>query len=96
MPGAPPHHRAATLVRPHLRWLYTLRHGAPGLRALDPAHIRGLAVKTDDPGWRAAREKEYTDAMHRLTQTGHAPLLVNLCIHNDRPRFLTKNPTPKA
>lgn len=33
----------------HLRWLYTLRYGAPGIRAVDPAHVRGLDLKLDDP-----------------------------------------------
>jgi len=72
----------------HLRWLYTLRYGAPGLRAIDPTHIGGMEVKIDDPEWRIAREKEYSDAIKKITVSGHALLLMNLCIYNERPKFL--------
>ena len=33
----------------HLRWLYTLRYGAPGVRSIDPTHTKGIEIKTDDP-----------------------------------------------
>jgi hypothetical protein len=26
--------------------------------------------------------------MKRLTDSGHAPLMLNICIHNERPKFL--------
>ena len=72
----------------HLRWLYTLRYGAPGVRAIDPTHLGGMETNLDDPEWRDAREKEYHDAMKTLTGSGHALLLINVCIHNERPKFL--------
>ncbi len=72
----------------HLRWLYTLRYGAPGIRALDPTHLGGIEISIDDPEWRNAREKEYHEAMSKLSDSGHALLLVNICIHNERPKFL--------
>ncbi len=72
----------------HLRWLYTLRHGAPGVRAVDPTHIGGLEIKHDDPEWRALREKEYHEAIKKLAPKGYAPLLMNICIYNERPKFL--------
>ena len=75
----------------HLRWLYTLRNGAPGIRAIDPTHIGGKEIKLDDPEWRAARELEYHEAINCLTQSGHAPILRNICVHNDRPAFLKAN-----
>src|SRR5271154_1852352 len=55
----------------HLRWLYTLRYGAPGVRAVDPTHLGGTEISLDDPEWRSAREKEYHDAMKKLTDSGH-------------------------
>lgn len=74
----------------HLRWLYTLRYGAPGVRAVDPTHLGGMEIRPDDPEWRNAREKEYTEALQLLSQGGHVTLLMNLCVYNERPRFLSK------
>ena len=74
----------------HLRWLYTLRHGAPGVRALDPTHLGGCDIKVDDPLWRTARELEYHEAITLLAQSGHALLIMNLCIYNERPAFLSR------
>jgi len=81
----------------HLRWLYTLRHGAPGIRAIDPTHLGGLENKIDDPEWRAARENEYHDAMKKLHQARHAQLIVSICIYNERLPFLSLHTpvTPK-
>lgn len=73
----------------HLRWLYTLRHGAPGVRAVDPTHLGGIEIKLDDPEWRISREKEYHDAVQKLNDRGLAALMMNLCIHNERPKFLS-------
>jgi hypothetical protein len=76
----------------HLRWLYTLRHGAPSVRAINPSHIDGYEVKSEDPEWRADREKEYITAINTLSKTGHAILLLNLCVYNERPRCLGNFP----
>lgn len=73
----------------HLRWLHTLRHGAPSLRALDPAHLRGHAPRSEENDWRSQREQEYRDAIQALTPSGHIALVLNVCIYNDRPSFLT-------
>jgi len=72
----------------HLRWLYTLRHGAPTPQALDPSHTGGFEAKADDPAWRSAREQEYHEAMALITASGHALIVMNLCIYNERPPFL--------
>lgn len=72
----------------HLRWLYTLRHGAPNVRALDPSDPGGMDIKTDDPEWRAAREKEYHEAVQKLAGSGHMTLLLALCVYNEPPRGL--------
>ncbi len=81
----------------HLRWLYTLRHGIPGVRANDLSHISVRDEKSaeyDDPQWRALRESEYNHAINALTHSGHAILIMNLCIYNELPKsfsFFTKN-----
>ena len=72
----------------HLRWLYTLRYGAPGVRAIDPTHLGGQENKLDDPEWRMAREQEYTEAMKLLYANNIALPIINICIYNDRPHFL--------
>jgi hypothetical protein len=77
----------------HLRWLYTLRYGAPGVRAVDTAHLGGIVIRLEDSEWLNAREQEYNDAIHKLRQKGLASLLINLCIYNERPYFLDHPPT---
>lgn len=76
----------------HLRWLHTLRHGAPGVRAIDPTHIGGIENNLDAPEWRIAREKEYHDAVTKLMRGKQdVALIMNLCVYNERPHFLHKN-----
>lgn len=72
----------------HLRWLYTLRYGAPGVRAIDLTDISGMEIVSDDPTWREAREAEYHATQKQLTLYGGAKLLTDICIHNERPGFL--------
>lgn len=74
----------------HLRWLYTLRHGAPGVRAIDPTHLGGMELKIDDPLWRNQREEEYHLAIKKLASTKKAEIVMNICIYNEIPRFLKK------
>ncbi len=79
----------------HLRWLYTLRSGVPGVRAHDISVTGNEGQKPvdyDDPLWRAAREKEYNTAINTLTQSGHALLLINLCIYNEMPKAIVFSP----
>jgi len=79
----------------HLRWLYTLRHGAPGVRAIDPTHLGGIEIKNDDPEWRKLREQEYHEAITKLGK--HMKLLMNICVYNERPGYLReKNPEKRA
>jgi hypothetical protein len=72
----------------HLRWLYTLRYGAPGVRAIDPAHFGGRECKTDDPTWRSLREMEYNEAILKLSDRGLAMKVLEVCVYNERPPFL--------
>ncbi len=75
----------------HLRWLYTLRYGVPSVRSTDLSDISSYeyrATESDDPLWRIAREKEYNEAIGLLNKTGHAILIMNICIYNEKPKFL--------
>lgn len=74
----------------HLRWLYTLRFGAPGVRAVDTAHLGGTELKLHDTAWVSAREEEYQTALAHLSRSGHTSLVMNICIFNERPIFLKK------
>ena len=75
----------------HLRWLYTLRYGAPGVRAIDPTHLGGTDTKSDDPSWRENREQEYNEAITLLGKKGHAIIVLNTCVFNERPKFLKRH-----
>jgi len=72
----------------HLRWLYTLRHGVPSVRAMDPTHFGGIEIKIDDQEWRIAREKEYHEAIKKIGVGGYTPLIMGICVYNERPAFL--------
>ena len=73
----------------HLRWLYTLKYGAPTTRALDTTHLGGMEIRPDNAEWRAAREKEYYEAARKLAHAGYISSVINLCIFNERPKFLS-------
>ena len=72
----------------HLRWLYTLRYGAPGLRPLAMNALECPGGLSDDSSWRAAREQEYHDALIVLTRHQAARPMLNLCVFNIWPAFL--------
>lgn len=72
----------------HLRWLYTLRHGVPSLRALDLSCGGGGLPGNEDAGWRRDRERDYREAMQALALSGHVSLLMNICVYNEQPPFL--------
>lgn len=72
----------------HFRWLYTLRHGAPGVRAIDPTHLGGIENKLTDPEWRQDREREYLEASAILHQSHYAMYITSICVFNERLAFL--------
>lgn len=72
----------------HLRWLYTLRNGAPTPKTTDFEYSDHGNIKTDDPQWKEEREREYGAAINLLTKSGHSLMLLNICVYNERPRFL--------
>jgi len=71
-----------------LRWLYTLRYGAPSISAYDP-QLRGTAImREDDPRWLEARRAEYESAICDLSRINARQIVVNICIFNQMPEFL--------
>ena len=73
----------------HLRWLYTLRYGAPSLTifyADSPSPARGALQ--EDPAWRALREKEYAEAVMLLKTQRRYECTLRLCVYNESPAFL--------
>lgn len=74
----------------HLRCLYTLRFGAPGIRAIDPTHFGGKENNISDPVWRAERESEYNDSMQHLRARRLDLLVLDICVHHEMPILLRK------
>ncbi len=71
----------------HLRWLYTLRYGAPTLRAVDPLHFGGRELMQESPDWRREREREFNEAIAAMGPLAWKALA--LCVYNQRPACLS-------
>lgn len=80
----------------HLRWLYTIRYGAPGISAIDLTRIDGMEMIEDSLEWRSAREKEFSDAAQRLKSKRCYQPVMQLCVFNERPNFLRRDVTASA
>lgn len=76
----------------HLRWLYTLRYGAPNVSATDLTRVDGyaMAAADDSPLWRSAREAEFAQAVALLRQHRRCELVMRVCVFNERPSFLSQ------
>ncbi|MFM9889754.1 MAG: hypothetical protein ACKVOE_03785 [Rickettsiales bacterium] len=72
----------------HLRWLYTLRYGAPSLttRYADASCRDGPA---DDGQWRSLREREYHEASRLLKAHRCYEPVMRLAVFNETPSFLS-------
>lgn len=89
----PDQHRAAM----HLRWLHTVRYGAPGVTALDLTRGRGMELfEEDDPRWRAHREQEYREALALIRARGYDAELLPCIIYGEPPRFLQRQSFERA
>ncbi len=80
----------------HLRWLYTLRYGAPNLTTYYTDRAQSGSPAIDDPLWRAQREREYMEASHRLKSSRYYERVMRLCVHNELPAFLSPALTARA
>jgi hypothetical protein len=72
----------------HLRWLFTLRYGAPAVSSSWRTLHESYHIRPDDPEWRAAREQEFAEAAQLLRRKGCYRAVTGLVIFNERPRFL--------
>ena len=73
----------------HLRWLYTLRYGAPNLTTYYSDRESLISVRDEeDPEWKTLREREYHSAVTRLREYRRYEPVMRLAIHNERPAFL--------
>jgi hypothetical protein len=74
----------------HLRWLHTIRFGAPGVSAFDLTRIDGYDMGIDDPKWRHARETEYQNAIKLLLASQRFDQVMSVCVYNERPLYLKR------
>ncbi len=72
----------------HLRWLYTLRYGAPSVSSTLRTLYDSATTRPDDPAWRSAREAEFADAVSMLRARACYVQVAAIAIFNERPRFL--------
>lgn len=79
-----PQHRSGM----HLRWLYTLRYGAPSLTTryfLEEA----TSGATTCEQWRSAREQEYLLATRLLASRRLDQAILRLAVYNELPAFMS-------
>lgn len=74
-----------------LRWLYTLKFGAPGISAYDPL-LKGIdCCYYEDEQWLSTRSKEYENILYNLNRVNAKKIVTDICIFNIRPKFLTNS-----
>lgn len=70
----------------HFRWLYTLRFGCPGVRALNLLESDRIAYAAEKNGeWKAEREMEYREAVESLHYPAVLSVLLKVAIFNVLP-----------
>lgn len=82
----PGQHRAGL----HLRWLYTLRYGAPVLTTQYEAIASSQKTTTSDDAWRLFREHEYHEATHLLKHHRLYEPVMRICIYHHAPASLDR------
>ena len=80
----------------HLRWLYTLRYGAPVTTTRYADSTLAAAPSQETPEWRIEREREYQEAVRILQQAGRYECVMRLCVFNESPVFLAVSLTSRA
>lgn len=71
----------------HLRWLYTLRYGAPGISAMDLTRINGSTLAQEmEASFRSAREAEFDEAVAALGNARAYAVVMAVCIYDERPK----------
>ncbi len=72
----------------HLRWLYTVRYGAPNITTRYTDRDMASATTTEDPAWRTMREREYHEAAQLLKSQHCYECVMRLVVFNELPAFL--------
>lgn len=80
----------------HLRWLYTLRYGAPSLTTRYTDHAGQNAGPEETLHWRAIREEEYHCAITLLKHKRRYEPVMRLCVFNELPSFLNHSLRERA
>ena len=75
-----------------LRWLYTLKFGAPTISSYSPDNVGGHSCKYEDNGWMWHRQLEYKLMIERLEKSKARKIVVDICIFSRMPQFLYKIP----
>ena len=86
------HHRSGL----HLRWLYTVRYGAPVITTRYDDRQERTAPMEENDEWRTLREREYQDAVLLLQQARRYECVMRACIFNETPAFLNHRLTARA
>lgn len=79
----------------HLRWLYTLRYGAPSVACRGYHLESGYPIRPEDDAWRSAREQEYRQAIQALSHWRCYEMVMSVCVFHHMPLFLNIAPQHK-
>ena len=71
-----------------LRWLYTLKFGAPTISSYIPDDAGGHSCKYEDNNWMAKRQTEYNNILHLLDKAKSRQIVMDVCIFSRLPAFL--------
>jgi hypothetical protein len=72
----------------HLRWLYTLRYGAPVITTRYADKDAQCGIQEDKNEWRSLREREYHRAIAELKRHARYEPVMRICVFNELPSFL--------
>lgn len=77
----------------HLRWLYTIRYGAPSItshfwREDGQRKQRFCDGIEDESVWRSERETEYSEARHLLLKEKYYNPVMQIAVYNETPLYL--------
>lgn len=74
-----------------LRWLYTLKFGAPTISSYCIDDIGGHSCKYEDSSWTARRQSEYSLIIQALKENGSRKTVMDICVFSLMPTFLASN-----
>jgi hypothetical protein len=75
-----------------LRWLHTLKLGAPSVSAYAIGELGGRVCKYEDSVWLANRQEDYNSILKELSKGGSRKIVVDVCIYGIMPKFLFSAP----